>query len=280
LVSRRIDLRSATNPTLVFHHNYNIEDGGSDYDRARVLVSEDYGQTFTLLDQRNGTPALFSGDQSAWVMAEIDLADYAGSQVHLALVLESDQFKAGESDTRDAGWWVDKLTVAMDYIEDIPSIGSLSVDPYSVFGLVPKKSSFSVNVLDPDDVTRVEFTLDFLPLGQANTYDVEVTDDTASFQATFEVPDGLNNQLANLIVQCYGDGDMPGTAKEVPVYVFNQLGDTNGDGTVDDSDLDGYETLIGLDAEEDGYIPFFDSNLDLTITEHDAALVGYNYSSS
>ncbi|MBN2081802.1 S8 family serine peptidase [bacterium] len=278
LVSRRIDLRSATSPTMVFHQNYNIEDGGSDFDRARVLATADFGQTFTQLTQRDGSPALFSGDQSAWVTAEINLAAFAGSQVHLVLVFESDQYEAGENGGRDAGWWVDKITVAMDYVEDIPSIGSLSVTPYDVFGAVPEQSSFSVNVLNPDDVTWVEFILDFTPLGQANAYDVVVTDDTASFQATLDIPAGLNNQLANLIVQCYGTGDVPGPTKVVPVYIFNRLGDTNGDGAVDDSDLDGYNELIGLTSEADGYIPFYDSNLDLTITEHDAALVGYNYS--
>jgi hypothetical protein len=277
LVSRRLDLTTVAQPTLVFYHHYNIEDGGSAYDRGRVLVSDDNGLTFTLAERRNGEDALYSGYVAGWQREEVDLSPFYGSQVHVALVFESDQFQAGEQGGEDAGWWVDQLTVAMDYIDEIPSIGAVTVQPNSAYGSVPDLAQLTAGVQDPDNVARVRFTLDLAPFGSVDLYDVSVTDDTLPFQSVLDVPTDVSNQLAHLQVYYYDPSEVPGPVKTIPVYVFNQLGDTNADGLVDDDDLAGYPTMVGLTAEDEGYIPLYDSNVDGTVTEHDAAAVGYNY---
>lgn len=277
LVSRRLDLTTVAQPTLVYYQHYNIEDGGSAYDRGRVLVSDDNGQTFTLAQQRNGDDALYSGYVAGWQKAEIDLSPFSGSKVLVALVFESDAFQAGEQAGEDAGWWVDQLTVAMDYVDEIPSIGSVSVQPNSAYGSVPELLQLSAGVQDPDNVARVRFTLDLAPFGSVDVYDVSVTDETLPFQSVLDVPDDVTNQLAQLQVYYYDANDVPGPVKTIPVYVFNQLGDTNADGQVNGDDLTGYPGVIGLTLEDEGYVPLYDSNIDGIITELDAAAVGYHY---
>jgi len=277
LVSRRLDLTTVAQPTLVFYQHYNIEDGGSAYDRGRVLVSDDNGQTFTLAKRRNGEDALYSGYVAGWQREEVDLSQFYGSKVHLALVFESDQFQAGEQAGEDAGWWVDQLTVAMDYIDDIPSIGAVSVPPNSAYGSVPDLMQLSAGVQDPDNVARVRFTLDLAPFGSVDVYDVSVTDETLPFQSVLDVPTNVANQLAQLQVYYYDASDVPGPVKTIPVYVFNQLGDTNADGLVNDDDLTGFADMIGLTSDDEDYVPLYDSNVDGIITEHDAAAVGYHF---
>lgn len=277
LVSRRIDLTAVAQPTLVFYHHYNIEDGGSAFDRGRVLVSDDDGQTFTTAQRHSGGDALYSGYLAGWQREEVDLSPFYGSKVLVALVFESDQAQAGEQAGEDAGWWVDQMTVAMDYIDDIPSIGGVSVAANSAFGTIPDLPEINADVQDPEKVARVRFTLDLAPLGVVDTYDVSMTDEAAPFQSVLEVPGGIHNQLAQLLVYYYDSSDVPGPVKTIPVYVFNQLGDTNADGQVNDDDLAGYADLIGLSSEDEGYVPLYDSNLDGMITEQDAAAVGYHY---
>lgn len=274
LVSRRIDLTSVNDATMVFHHHYNIEDGGSDYDRGMVYVTTDAGVTYSLAELNGGGDALFSGYQAGWGTVQIDLSAYAGEKIHIVLAFESDPNQAGEQIAEPAGWWVDSLTVAMDYAEDIPTIDGVDVSPGIAVGDIPAVSALSITVNNPDNVARVEFLLDFVSAGAT---DVTINDDSAPFQAEIDIPAGLPNQHAQLSVSFYNAGEVPGVTQVIPIYVFNLLGDTNADGVVDKLDLPGYATQIGLSSSDAGYIPLYDSDLDGTVTEQDAAAVGYSF---
>ncbi|MCH7472891.1 hypothetical protein IIA79_08075, partial [bacterium] len=70
-----------------------------------------------------------------------------------------------------------------------------------------------------------------------------------------------------------------GTALRLPLYVFNLLGDANADNMVDQLDLDAFAPVLGLSSADEGYSPFFDSDLSGVITEDDAAAVGYFWGS-
>jgi len=277
LVSRRIDLFAEDQPTMVFYQRYNIEDGGGQADRALVYISDDDGLSFVPAELNGGGQALFSGYQPTWARVEIDLSAYSGDQIHIVLLMESDEETSGENTEQPAGWWVDKFTIAMEYAEDIPSIEGVSVADYSVLGSVPQQLQLGASVLNPDNVARVRFALDFQPLGSVDLYDVTVSDDAAPFQVLLDVPGDQHNQLAHLLVYYYDSSEVPGPPKTVPVYLFNQLGDTNNDGIVNDDDLLGFSGMVGRTSEDTGYVPFFDTNLDGVITEHDAAAIGYYY---
>jgi hypothetical protein len=162
----------------------------------------------------------------------------------------------------------------MDYAEDVPTIQSVDVSPGTVVGDIPAVTVLNASVNNPDNVARVEFLLDFVSAG---TTDIPVSDNSAPFQAEFDIPAGLPNQHAQLLVSYFSVDEVPGVAQVIPIYVFNLLGDTNADGVVSALDLDGYATQIGLTSSDAGYIPLFDSNLDGTVTEKDAAEVGYGF---
>lgn len=276
LVSRKIDLLGVGNPTLVFYQHYNIEDGGSGFDKGWVYVTTDGGATFTPATLHAGGQTKFTGYVPAWTPCEVDLSAFSGQKVQLVLVFESDPAQAGENLGQPAGWWVDKLTVAENYIEEVPTIGDVSVPPNSVYGDVPELSEFNVNVTQPRNVARVRYILDCQPLGVIDESDVVVNLDVEPYTSQITLPH-VPNQLALLRVQYFDADDTPGPEKQVPLYIFNQIGDTNADGMVGPGDIDGFNGLIGLSSGDAGYIPLFDSDLDGTIQEYDAAAVGYHW---
>jgi len=276
LVSRRIDLLGVSQPTLVFHQHYNIEDGGSGYDKGWVYVTTDYGKTFTPATLHAGGQAKFTGYLANWSTAEVDLSAFSGQTIQLAFVFESDEMGTGEQAGQPAGWWIDKLTVAENYVEDVPTIGSVSVAPDSVFGDVPAKPQLNITVSDTHNVVRVRYILDCVPIGSVDSYDATVNVTTQPFTTVIDLP-GVPNQLAELRVQYFDSNDTPGPEKIVPVYIFNLIGDTNCDGVVGVGDIEGYAGKIGHSAGEPGYVPLFDSDLDGTVQEYDAAAVGYHW---
>jgi len=281
LISRRIDLVGVTNPTLVFYHHYNIEDGGDDYDRGFVYVSTDNGQTFTVATRNAGGDALYSGYQPSWTKEEIDLSAFSGEKVQVVFVMESDQVQSGEDTGEPSGWWVDKITVSMDYIEDMPSISDVSVTPYSLYGTVPDEMQINVAIGSHDNVAGMVFTLDCLPLGVVgDPNDIVIDVGSGPFSTLIDVPGDYPNQIANLLVEYHDDSSVPGPTKVIPVYIFNRVGDINLDDVVDSSDLDGFESKLNLEQGNPAYVPFYDGNFDGVINELDAALVGYNYSAS
>ncbi|MBN2083402.1 S8 family serine peptidase [bacterium] len=278
LVSRRIDLREVEHPTLVFYHHYNIQAGNRRYDRGLVFVTTDYGATYTRATTHEGDQALFSGYVADYTKVEIDLSAFAGQQVHLVYSFESGKANAGQEDGQPAGWWVDDISVAADYQEHPPALGPVSVAPYSLYGQIVAGTQIAANVLSSDNVAVVRFVLDCAPLGTIELYDAEIEVDSVPFNTVLTVPGDVPNQLANLQVLYYNDLGEAGQPRNIPVYIFNQLGDTNADGNVDAADLDGYPAQIGLSSADAGYIPFYDSDLDGVVTESDAGAVGYHFS--
>ena len=279
LVSRRIDLTQAEDPTMVFHHHFNIQRRANIRDRGWIYVTADHGQTFAPAILRSGEEALFSGYQADWSTVEVDLSEYAGQLVHVVLAFESNKNTAGEEDGQPAGWWVDDISIATGYQEHPPAIGAVSVPPYSLYGNVAQATELLVDVTDPYNVERVRFVLDCVPLGSLELYDSEVEKDVLPYRAVLTVPGEVPNQVANLQVFYYNIDGVSGPPRNIPVYVFNQLGDTNADGVVDQSDIDGYPARLGLTSADAGYLPFYDSDLDGLITEADAGMVGYQFGS-
>ena len=281
LISRRIDLTAVATPTMVFYHRYNIEDGGSDYDRAFVYVTTDYGRTFTPATLNGGGEARFSGYQDSWSKVEIDLSDYSDDQIQVVFVFESDPVQSGELPSLPSGWWLDEVTISMDYIEDMPSISNVSVEPYTTYGLVPELTELSVNVGSTSDVADMTFILDCVPLGVADDpNDIAIAVGAGPFNTVFTVPGEYHNQVANLLIEYRDEASVSGPTKVIPVYIFNQPGDVNLDGEVDLADLAGFTDRFGLAPGDDGYLPFYDGNYDGVINELDAALVGYNYTAA
>jgi subtilisin family serine protease len=294
LVSRKVDLTKATlTPTLVFHHRYNIEDGGQKLDQARVLVTADGGKTFSAAKLAgSGNPAVWSGDQANFIEADVDLSDFATKKVNLVLLFQSDGVTAGENTSDPAGWWVDSLVVSTNYSTNIPTIDSVALSSPSypagipevhtqpVVGKMPNLSSFDATISGPKQVNRVLYWLDLAPYGTIDLYDpvVQVTAGP-DFKGTLTVPN-KKNQDAVLRVQYFDAQNNPGPEVDLPVHLFNLAGDTNADGTVNQADIDGYAAKIGLTAADPGYSVFFDTDLDGTITEADASGVGYNWGKS
>jgi thermitase len=279
LVSKKVTL-TGTKPTMVFYHHFNIERGDNNqaWDRAWVLVTADGGQTFAPATLKAGGQAFFSGLQEDWVKAEVDLSAWKNTTVNIALVFNSDSVTAGENIAEPAGWWVDTITVATNYSEDVPTIGGVNLDAYTVTGAVPGLEQLNVNVLQPSRVSRVRYVLDCEPLGSIDVYDTIVNVEASPFVGEVDLPTpDVPNQIAQLRVQYFDSSDVAGPEVAIPLYIFNLRGDANADGTVDQADHDAFPGKIGLSTGDLGYSPFFDSDQDGTITEADASAVGYNW---
>jgi M6 family metalloprotease-like protein len=107
LVSPTIDLTGVANPYLWFYHKYDIEDGGSEYDKGWVYITTDLNTWHAL--------TYFSGENQPWAMVGQALGAYSGQQVKLAWVLDAD------GGVTYGGWWLDNVEVNTK-----PTITSLS----------------------------------------------------------------------------------------------------------------------------------------------------------
>jgi hypothetical protein len=293
LISRKVDLTNVNDPTLVFKHRYNVEDGGSKFDKVRVLVTADGGQTFTAAKlPSSGNPAQWSGYQADYIEADVDLADFAGQVVNVLLLFQSDAQTTGENTGQPAGWWVDSLVISRNYSTNIPTIGSAQVSSVAypagvpaingspIVGKAPGLGNFDVSITAPNQVTRVLYWLDLAPFGTLDLYDPTASVTTGTdFLGNLKTPN-KKNQDAILRVQYFDAQNNPGPEVDLPVHLFNLPGDTDANGTVQQTDLDGYVGKIGLTSTAPGYSVYFDTDLDGTITEADAAGVGYNWGKS
>ena len=118
---------------LAFWHRYAIEEG---YDFGRVQVSADGGPWTTL--------ASFTGYRNDWRREEYDLAAYAGQDVRVRFLLETDY-----SVTYD-GWTIDDVEIhgAADPNEAPPTPVALAPDVGAVTGPAPLLTV--ANVADPE----------------------------------------------------------------------------------------------------------------------------------
>jgi thermitase len=283
LISRRIKLSGISDGTVVFYHHYNIEDGGSAYDRAWVYVTPDYGATLQPAKLKGGGDAFFTGYLANWTRADIDLSGFSGL-VHVVLLFESDPLGSGEQAGADAGWWVDKITVSSNYNENVPSLTDVSVQPYSAYGSIPQLTQIDIAIGETRNVDRVRYILDVMPLGDliftGEFPDIIVDAAESPFGGVITDLPQYPNQLADLRIQYFDEENNQGPEIILPVYIFNQLGDVNADNTVDAADHAAYDGMVGLTDADPAYNPLFDSDMDGVITESDAAAVGYFWGNS
>lgn len=193
------------------------------------------------------------------------LADYIFSPPTL-------QIELGETDLIGL-----EFTGTLDYL---PLAASLSIADGAIRGnVVGDNGEIAIFVnweANPGNAVRVVYNIDFEPLGEVDLYDleIEVTDPTGGFIYTLDTSAMFNQQIG-LVATPYAAGDLQGAGISLSFWLFNQLGDTDGSGVVDEIDLDNYNATIGLKAGDPGYSVFLDSDLDGVITEADAAAVGY-----
>ncbi|MGQ9828818.1 MAG: VWA domain-containing protein, partial [Roseiflexus sp.] len=101
-------------PALSFWHRYDIENG---FDYGRVEVSTDNGATWQSL-------AAYTGVNTTWSRAVIDLSAYRGQTIRLRFRLTTNAYV-----TRD-GWYIDDVTVGPAWVDAragaIAAIGTLT----------------------------------------------------------------------------------------------------------------------------------------------------------
>jgi Mg-chelatase subunit ChlD len=105
---------SLTTPALSFWHRYDIENY---FDYGRVEVSTDNGATWQSL-------AAYTGANTTWSRAVIDLSAYRGQTIRLRFRLTTNAYL-----TRD-GWYIDDVTVGPKWVDAradaIAAIGTLT----------------------------------------------------------------------------------------------------------------------------------------------------------
>jgi hypothetical protein len=282
LISRRISFKGISDPTLVFHHHFNIENGGSGKDRAWVLVTDDEGLSYSPGTLKGlGTDSYYSGYLAGWSKAAVDLSAFAGKTVRVLLFFESNADVAGEQIGEDTGWWVDDITVGRAWQEQFPSIDGVDFLPGSSVGVAPNLQEFSVSVLNPKDVSKVRYWLDVAPYGELIPgIDVIVDVETGgTFNGLINVP-GLRNQAAQLSIYVYDEIGNQGQVTTLPCYIFNLPGDADLDNFVDLDDQLLIHSKSGMTKTSPGYLPFYDSNLDGFVNEVDLSAVGYFWGES
>jgi hypothetical protein len=130
-------------------------------------------------------------------------------------------------------------------------------------------------------VGHIDYSLDFHPVGQADSYDISSSIDIAPFGTEFALPAAaLPNHYALLKVRCFDTLGLPGEQRSFMLPVFNLRGDINLDNMVDAADLAELQGGIGMQAGDPGYSVFMDADLDGVITEADQAGLGYNWGAS
>jgi bacillopeptidase F (M6 metalloprotease family) len=134
-LTRTVDLRGATRPTLSYWTWYEIE---KDYDYAYVAVSTDGGARWTTLpapgtitDDPNGTnlgngytDTSGGGRTPAWVQQQVDLTPYAGKEIQLRFEYVTD----GALNLH--GFAVDDITIAGVLNDDAESDNGWKADGF------------------------------------------------------------------------------------------------------------------------------------------------------
>jgi hypothetical protein len=129
-----IDLTNAIGANLSFYAKWDIE---NDYDYVQLQISTDNGNNwvaqcgnYTNLGSNTGTQPqgepLYDGTQTAWVLEEIDLSDYLGSQILIRFRLNSDNFQTGD------GFYFDDLKVQIVSPSQL-GINDVLDDSFSVY---------------------------------------------------------------------------------------------------------------------------------------------------
>ncbi|RLC61244.1 MAG: hypothetical protein DRI48_10950, partial [Chloroflexi bacterium] len=164
---------------------------------------------------------------------------------------------------RRGSHWSDNYTVAM-------------LEPLSIGFLFPAQNSTleaptTIAVTSVTDVTRVEFYL-----GSANC-PLYVDAEGPEFSFVLD-PQDYTNGSYYIRAAAYR-----GAEKAYALLLFDILtlpGDTNGDGVVDDADIDQISSHFGLTSASPLYHRYLDPNDDGRIDERDVSYIGYHYTGS
>jgi hypothetical protein len=272
LVSRLLDLGSASSPGLRLRQHRNLQ-SGKDY--LHILATTDEGANLTLLQQRSGGAASYSGYEPNWQTTELDLAPYAGQSLRLVFLLETDASGTGAQTGVPAGCWIDDVELLENWQAIGPSLGSPAIQAWSLQGQVPGTAPLELQLPAGSTAERVFYDLDLAPFGTLSGPDLHIqsTAAAAGFPVSLDIA-GLHNAVAILRITPYL-GSTPGAMREIPLWLFNDNGDANADGLVNADDLAFINDRLGLTLNDPLWLPFADSDLDGLITEADASAVGY-----
>ncbi|MCD6282821.1 S8 family serine peptidase [bacterium] len=259
------------NPTLTLRMRYNLENGA---DIGRVFLSTDNFDTdWNELDLRSGDDAVFTGYEPDYVSKHVSISDWAGQSVHIGFMLETNDYGVGEDTGQPAGWWLDQIIVATMWAESVPLITETGLEDPARVGTVIEVPQLSFSAGTINDAVTLE-------------YNLYTTDGTVSgelegppFEDNIDIS-SLPNQVATLDLQAFDDRGVCSPVLEVPVWVYNLIGDVDGDGSVGESDRDSLIGLLGLTPGSPLYRPWYDTNANGAVDEADLAAIGYFWGSS
>jgi hypothetical protein len=221
----------------------------------------------------------------------LNLGDILVSTLYIVDESEEDPVPSVEVDVSYIVSWDNNeivFRVPFDEYGELPALrvkrGSYWSDSYMVVMLEPLQIDFlfpaqhstleeptTIAVTSVVDVSRVEFYL-----GSA-TWPLYVDAEGPDFSLLVDPKDYTNGSYY-IKAKAYR-----GAERAYAILLFDILtlpGDTNGDGVVDDADVEKLRLHLGLTSEDALYHRYLDPNDDGRIDERDVSFIGYNYTGS
>jgi immune inhibitor A len=148
LVSPLIDLTSSVAPLIRWFQRYRVSTGEN---TCKMMITTNEGASFDTL-------ASFTGTNTGWHIAGVNLAGYAGQQVRLAFRLDSSSLNNIGSGI--GGYWVDEIE--LKELSAPPNIISITPgDGATLSGL----ETITITATDDEGIASVNFILDGNSLG-------------------------------------------------------------------------------------------------------------------
>jgi hypothetical protein len=188
-------------------------------------------------------------------------------------LLETDDYGVGEDTGQPAGWWLDQIIVATMWAESVPLITETGLEDPAQVGTVIEAPELSFSAGATNGAITLEYSL--------HTTDGAVSGELEGppFEDIIDIS-SLPNQVALLQMQAFDDRGVSSPMIEIPVWVYNLLGDVDGDGTVGAGDRDTLAGVLGLTPSDSAYLPWYDANANGIVDEADLAAVGYFWGGS
>lgn len=265
-----LHLPESPDPTMTLRLKCNLE---SNHDVGKIVVSTDGFATWTMAKQRNMDDAAFTGLIADYSNKHINLAPWAGQDVHVGFLLETNGSVCGQDSGQPAGWWVDQVVIAYNYAETVPMILSTGLPDPPRFGSVYEQPNIELSAYADNDAVTLSYELTHS--GGAVSGEAE----GQPFEAEIDVS-GLPNQVATLRLQAFNEDGIGSPELIIPVIVYNLRGDINGDGTVNDADLDALIPWMGYKPTWEGFLPWYDSDGSGVVGPEDIAAIGYFWGSA
>ncbi len=140
-------------------------------------------------------------------------------------------------------------------------------DPQTVY---KPADSVPLSFLYPVAPELIEIYVDGVKAGESNT---------APFGDLLLPTTGLSNGQHEIyaVSTRFGQSAVSSTRS---FQVFTLQGDVNGDGSVNEDDAEALRPLLGLTQASPGFKPWFDPDLDGTVSEADVSYIGYHFGES